>query len=120
MLAEAELHDVARDRAVATARAWLFPASLEGPAAEVDPPSHGPDDGTSRPRPPEWHGGYPADQARARSSPCRIAIQASGSWDQAVQAWEIRCSSSGVDSPSSSSWVARAEVRIRSAHMPPQ
>lgn len=58
VLAEAELHDVARDRIVATARAWIFPAILEGPAAEVGPLGHGPEDGTTRPRPPEWHGGY--------------------------------------------------------------
>jgi hypothetical protein len=57
-LAEAELYDVARDRAVATARAWLFPRGTDGPRGEERPLDHAPADGVSHPRPPSWHGGY--------------------------------------------------------------
>jgi len=53
----AELYDVARDRLVASARAWLFPASDEGPG-QPEPPAHGPADGTPHERPTTWHGGY--------------------------------------------------------------
>ncbi|MBB6627307.1 thioesterase family protein [Nocardioides sp. KIGAM211] len=53
----AELRDVARDRAVATARAWTFPVSDAGPVPPT-PLGHGPSDGTLRPRPTGWHGGY--------------------------------------------------------------
>ena len=56
-LAAAELYDVARDRLVATARAWLFPVDGAGPATP-EPPSHGPDDGETLPRPLGWEGGY--------------------------------------------------------------
>ena len=57
-LAAAELYDVARGRPVATARAWLFPASITGPSHERTPPAHGPEDGTPRERPSGWGGGY--------------------------------------------------------------
>jgi len=56
-LVAAELRDPARDRVVASARAWVFPAGDEGPAQPAPPP-HGPDDGEARPRPVAWHGGY--------------------------------------------------------------
>jgi len=58
LLAEAEMYDVARDRVVATGRAWLFPRAGDGPAAEVGPLGHTPADGVSRERPTAWHGGY--------------------------------------------------------------
>ena len=57
-LAAAELYDVARGRPVATARAWLFPATGAGPDQEPSAPAHGPEDGTSRERPAGWGGGY--------------------------------------------------------------
>jgi hypothetical protein len=57
-LAAAELYDVARDRVVATARAWLFPADEQGPGAVGVPPPHGPTDGQLHERPPGWGGGY--------------------------------------------------------------
>lgn len=56
-LVGAELYDVSRDRVVASARAWVFPASEAGPARPT-PPVHGPEDGTVHPRPTAWHGGY--------------------------------------------------------------
>ncbi len=56
-LAAAELHDVARDRVAATARAWLFPDAA-GPGGQASPLGHGPADGADRPRPAHWHGGY--------------------------------------------------------------
>lgn len=57
-LAAAEMYDVARGRPVATARAWLFPASEAGPDQEPSAPTHGPEDGTPRERPAGWGGGY--------------------------------------------------------------
>ncbi len=57
-LAAAELVDVRRDRVVATAQAWLFPASQDGPVPSAQPPAHGPGDGVGRARPSSWHGGY--------------------------------------------------------------
>ena len=57
-LAAAEMYDVARGRPVATARAWLFPASEAGPDQEPSAPAHGPEDGTLRERPAGWGGGY--------------------------------------------------------------
>ena len=53
----AEMYDVARDRVVATARAWFFPAGADGPAQPAAPP-HGPADGELHERPTGWHGGY--------------------------------------------------------------
>jgi hypothetical protein len=57
-LVAAELYDVARDRAVATARAWLFPPDGQGPGAAGVPPGHAPEDGDLHERPPGWGGGY--------------------------------------------------------------
>jgi len=57
-LAAAELYDVARGRPVATARAWLFPATGAGHDQEPSAPAHGPEDGTARERPEGWGGGY--------------------------------------------------------------
>jgi hypothetical protein len=57
-LAESELYDVTRARIVATARAWLFPASPDGPAGDDQPPGHTAADGVGQPRPEGWHGGY--------------------------------------------------------------
>ena len=56
-LVGSELYDVARGRVVATATAWLFPASDEGPE-RPKPPQHGPADGVPHERPTAWHGGY--------------------------------------------------------------
>ena len=57
-LACAELVDVARDRVVATAQAWLFPASNDGPEPPHGRLPHGPDDGVRHERPATWGGGY--------------------------------------------------------------
>jgi acyl-coenzyme A thioesterase PaaI-like protein len=57
-LAAAELYDVARGRRVATATAWLFPASSDGPEPDPVPPPHSPEDGVPHDRPPGWGGGY--------------------------------------------------------------
>jgi acyl-coenzyme A thioesterase PaaI-like protein len=57
-LAAAEMYDVARGRPVATARAWLFPATASGPEQEPSTPTHGPEDGVHRERPTGWGGGY--------------------------------------------------------------
>jgi hypothetical protein len=56
-LVGAELYDLVRDRPVATARAWLFPAGSDGPATP-SPLPHGPADGRHHDRPSGWHGGY--------------------------------------------------------------
>jgi hypothetical protein len=56
-LARAELHDLAGDRLVATASAWLFPRGA-GPVAAGPAPGHSPEDGSSRPRPEGWSPGY--------------------------------------------------------------
>ena len=56
-LAGAELYDVARDRLVATARAWLFPPGTNGPQTPV-PLTHSPRDGRRQDRPSGWHRGY--------------------------------------------------------------
>lgn len=57
-LVESELHDVERDRVVATGRAWLFPGTTGGPAPDSGPLTHTPDDGAVHERPTAWHGGY--------------------------------------------------------------
>ncbi len=57
-LAESELYDEARDRVVATARCWLFPASTDGPPGDSRSPAQGPSEGTPLVRPEGWHGGY--------------------------------------------------------------
>lgn len=56
-LVGADLYDVARDRTVASAQAWLFPVSTEGPVPPTPLP-HKPDDGVHHDRPAGWHGGY--------------------------------------------------------------
>jgi hypothetical protein len=56
-LVGAELYDVARERVVASARAWLFPMSGDGPCAPTPLP-HTPADGVHHDRPTGWHGGY--------------------------------------------------------------
>jgi len=53
----AELYDAARGRVVASARAWLFPVSGEGPLPPTLP-DHKPDDGVLHDLPDGWHGGY--------------------------------------------------------------
>ncbi len=57
-LAAATLHDVARDRPVAHASAWLFPRSEAGPVPAGPAPTHGPADGSERRRPDGWSPGY--------------------------------------------------------------
>jgi hypothetical protein len=57
-LARAELVDLARDRVVATAQAWLFPESSAGPVAASGSLPHGPTDGVRHERPSTWSGGY--------------------------------------------------------------
>lgn len=57
-LAAAELYDVVRERRVAVARAWLFPATADGPWPDLVAPAHGPDDGERHERPASWGGGY--------------------------------------------------------------
>ena len=56
-LVEATLYDEQRDRPVARALAWLFPATDEGPGTPTPLP-HGPADGVEKPRPASWSGGY--------------------------------------------------------------
>jgi hypothetical protein len=56
-LVEATLYDEQRDRPVARAAAWLFPATEDGPG-EVTPLPHRPADGVAKPRPASWSGGY--------------------------------------------------------------
>ncbi|MAS54779.1 thioesterase family protein [Nocardioides sp.] len=58
ILARAELVDVRRERVVATAQVWLFPASSSGPGAPSGPLPHGPGDGVRHERPTTWGGGY--------------------------------------------------------------
>jgi hypothetical protein len=57
-LVHAELRDAARDRAVATAAAWVFPRRDDGAGPVGPPPPHGPSDGTDRDRPAAWSRGY--------------------------------------------------------------
>jgi hypothetical protein len=58
VLAEAEVVDPGSGRVAATARAWLFPRTEDGPG-EVGPPlPHGPADGVRQERPPSWGAGY--------------------------------------------------------------
>jgi hypothetical protein len=56
-LVEATLYDEERDRPVARAAAWLFPATDDGPGKPTPLP-HGPADGEEKPRPESWAGGY--------------------------------------------------------------
>jgi hypothetical protein len=57
-MCEATLFDVARDRSVARATVWMFPAAESGLAARFEPPAHRPSDGEGKPRPESWSGGY--------------------------------------------------------------
>ncbi|MGZ4504937.1 MAG: thioesterase family protein [Nocardioidaceae bacterium] len=57
-LCEATLVDVERDRPVARAWAWLFPAGGSGPVRDERPLPHTPDDGAPHERPVSWSGGY--------------------------------------------------------------
>jgi hypothetical protein len=57
-LARADLTDVDRDRLVATATAWLFPRTEDGPQPVGPAPEHGPEDGLEHPRPEGWSPGY--------------------------------------------------------------
>ena len=56
-LTRAELHDVARGRAVASVSAWLFPPT-SGPVPAGPPLGHSPADGEVRPSPAGWSPGY--------------------------------------------------------------
>ncbi len=57
-LCEATLYDEERDRPVARAAAWRFPAGVEGPRQAQQPLSHTHRDGERHPRPGSWSGGY--------------------------------------------------------------
>jgi Thioesterase-like superfamily len=57
-LCGATLYDVALDRPVATAAAWLFPMGSAGPEQQEHPLSHGPEDGVPHDRPATWSSGY--------------------------------------------------------------
>jgi acyl-coenzyme A thioesterase PaaI-like protein len=57
-LCSATLYDVERDRPVATASAWRFPVSGDGPRPQTEPPAHSPADGVHHDRPRSWSGGY--------------------------------------------------------------
>lgn len=56
-LVEATLRDDTAGRDCAVARAWVLPRSDTGPGSP-QAPTHGPQDGTERPLPPSWKGGY--------------------------------------------------------------
>jgi len=57
-LCEATAYDVARDRLCARAAAWMFPRSVDGPAADDAPPAHSPADGVPKEPPVSWSRGY--------------------------------------------------------------
>ena len=57
-MCEATAYDVARDRPVARATAWLFPAHAHGPVQDGAPLGHGPGDGVPKGAPTSWSGGY--------------------------------------------------------------
>jgi hypothetical protein len=57
-LCGATLYDDARGRPVATASAWRFPVSTDGPGSRLEPPGHSPADGVHHERPTSWSGGY--------------------------------------------------------------
>ena len=57
-LATASLRDMARDRPVANASAWLFPRTDSGPVPPGPPLEHGPADGSPHERPDGWSPGY--------------------------------------------------------------
>ena len=54
-LVEATLDDVESGRTVATARAWTFPASSDGPVQDLAPLPHTPADGHHEEPPATWH-----------------------------------------------------------------
>lgn len=54
----ATLYDEERGRPCAEATAWLFPATDDGPVQDDRPLAHRPEDGTTKPRPESWSGGY--------------------------------------------------------------
>ena len=57
-MCEATAYDVRRDRPVARATAWMFPAHQDGPAQRGEPRPHSPADGVPKPPPASWSGGY--------------------------------------------------------------
>ncbi|HEX6517277.1 MAG TPA: thioesterase family protein [Nocardioidaceae bacterium] len=57
-LRAATLVDRALSRPVATATAWMFPDTADGPRPGTEPPGHAPEDGQPHTRPPQWSGGY--------------------------------------------------------------
>ena len=57
-LCEATLYDEERQRPIALARAWRFPAGVEGPRPGAAPLPHGPADGEEQPTPAFWSPGY--------------------------------------------------------------
>jgi hypothetical protein len=57
-LCEATMYDEERGRAVARAAAWRFPAGVEGPRPESEPPPHRPVDGEEQDTPAAWSPGY--------------------------------------------------------------
>lgn len=57
-LRQATMRDESRDRVVATAAAWMFPAAPGGPRQRLEPLGHGPEDGRPHQRPETWSGGY--------------------------------------------------------------
>jgi len=57
-LCEATLYDDERDRPVARAMVWRFPAGLPGPGAATGPLPHTHRDGQHHERPRSWSGGY--------------------------------------------------------------
>ena len=57
-LCEASLYDGRGGRAVATATAWRFPVSTDGPRHTREPLPHTHDDGEPHDRPASWSGGY--------------------------------------------------------------
>ena len=57
-LAEATLYDEQRDRAVARASVWRFPAGAHGPGGATEPLPHSPEDGEEQDAPDVWSTGY--------------------------------------------------------------
>jgi hypothetical protein len=57
-LCEATMYDEERGRAVARAAAWRFPAGIEGPGPQPEPPPHRPADGEEQDTPAYWSPGY--------------------------------------------------------------
>lgn len=57
-MCRATAYDEERDRACATATAWLFPAGADGPRQDDVPLPHTPDDGVHKDPPASWSRGY--------------------------------------------------------------